>query len=224
MRTTQRKGDIAVAQAIARFTRMGYDVALPMTESASYDLIVDTDEGLKRVQVRYSGVKEVALRRIHSNSQGYVVKKTKDNAYDWLYVFKNTGVEYLIRQCLVGRTTITPTAEYLISEQSHSRPKPTLHENGFNKTKIVVNTLGDIPMSRSQARVALLNLEKFSFIIFDFDKVSMVGQAFADEIFRVFHQKYPTIKLEAINMNDAVKFMVDRVEGRNLRKNSEIFN
>jgi len=54
MRITQRKGDIAVSQAIARFTKMGYDVALPLTESAHYDLIVDTGRVLKRVQVRYS--------------------------------------------------------------------------------------------------------------------------------------------------------------------------
>jgi hypothetical protein len=40
MRQTQRKGDIAVAQAIATFTRMGYDVAVPLTESAPYDLVV----------------------------------------------------------------------------------------------------------------------------------------------------------------------------------------
>jgi len=114
MRTTQRKGDIAVSQAIARFTKMGYDVSIPLTESASYDLIVDTNEGLKRVQVRYSSVKEVALRRIHSNSKGYVVKKTKVNAYDWLYIFKSTGEEYLIKKCLANRNAITPTVDYLL--------------------------------------------------------------------------------------------------------------
>ena len=114
MRTTQRKGDIAVSRAIARFTTMGYDVALPLTESAAYDLIVDTREGLKRIQVRYCSVREVALRRIHSNSKGYVVKKTRANAYDWLYVFKNTGEEYLIKKCLENRNSIVPTAEYLI--------------------------------------------------------------------------------------------------------------
>ena len=114
MRTTQRKGDIAVSRAIARFTTMGYDVAIPFTESASYDLVIDTGEELKRVQVRYSSVKDVALRRIHSNSKGYVVKKTKPNAYDWLYVFKNTGEEYLIKKCLVNRNAIRPTQEYLL--------------------------------------------------------------------------------------------------------------
>jgi len=113
MRTTQRKGDIAVSQAIARFTRMGYDVALPLTESAAYDVIVDTGRGLKRVQVRYSSTKEVGLRRIHSNSKGYVVKKTKDKAYDWLYILKS-GEEYLIKRCLSHRNSIRPKSYHLL--------------------------------------------------------------------------------------------------------------
>ncbi len=114
MRTTQRKGDIAVAQAIARFTKMGFDVSIPVTESASYDLVVDVGKKLNKVQVRYSSTKEVALRRIHSNSKGYVVKKTKPHAYDWLYIFKDTGEEYLIKECLAGRNSIVPTLNYLI--------------------------------------------------------------------------------------------------------------
>ena len=114
MRTTQRKGDIAVSKAIARFTYMGYDVLLPITESAAYDLVIDVGGGLKRVQVRYSGAKEVPLRRIHSNSKGYVVKKTKENAYDWLYIYKDDGREFLIKQCLSNRNSIVPPFKYLI--------------------------------------------------------------------------------------------------------------
>jgi len=115
MRTTQRKGDIAVSRAISTFTKMGYDVALPFTESTAYDLIVDVSGKLKKVQVRYSSDKEVPLRRIHSNSNGYVIKKTKPGAYDWLYVLRDTGQEYLIKKCLINRTTITPGAEYLLN-------------------------------------------------------------------------------------------------------------
>jgi hypothetical protein len=37
-------------------------------------------------------------------------------------------------------------------------------------------------------------------------------EAFADEIFRVFQQRYANIKIIPINMVDPVKFMVDRVE------------
>jgi hypothetical protein len=43
VRTTQRKGDRAVATAIASFTSRGWDVSIPLTESAAYDLVVDRD-------------------------------------------------------------------------------------------------------------------------------------------------------------------------------------
>jgi hypothetical protein len=112
MRTTQRKGDIAVSQAIATFTKHGFDVSIPVTESAAYDLIIDTTEGLKRVQVRYCGSREVDLRRIHSNSQGYVIKKPIKNAYDWLYVLKNTGEEFLLKECRHNRRSFTPLPKY----------------------------------------------------------------------------------------------------------------
>ncbi|MDP3875331.1 MAG: group I intron-associated PD-(D/E)XK endonuclease [bacterium] len=112
MRLTQRKGDVAVAQAIARFTKLGYDVSLPITESAAYDLIIDDDGKLRKVQVRYCGAGDVDLRRIHSNSKGYVVKKTKNGAYDWLYIFYPDKGEYLIRECLVGRRSIKPTEKH----------------------------------------------------------------------------------------------------------------
>lgn len=116
-RETQRKGDIAVTQAIATFTRQGYDVSLPVTESAAYDLIIDTTTSLARVQVRYSSTPSVELRRIHSNSQGYVIKKTAVNAYDWLYVLYADGREYLIKECLNGRRSIKPTNRDLLKPE-----------------------------------------------------------------------------------------------------------
>lgn len=69
-----------------------------------------------------------------------------------------------------------------------------------------------------EARRILSGLEKFRVILFDYDKVPMVGQAFADEIYRVFHNKYPEIKIEEINMNDTVKFMVERTKTESLRR------
>ncbi len=108
MRTTQRKGDGAVAQAIASFTRAGCDVMIPLTESAPYDLVVDDGSGLYRVQVRYSTSGLVDLRRVHSNANGYVVKKIKTQVYDWLYVLTGSDHEYLLKECLIGRRSVTP--------------------------------------------------------------------------------------------------------------------
>lgn len=114
MRTTQRKGDIATTQAIATFTRLGYDVCLPVTESAAYDLVVELESKIVRVQVKFTSEQDVDLRNIHSNSKGYVVKKSKANSYDWLYVLKNDGKEYLIRECLEGRRSVRPKEADLI--------------------------------------------------------------------------------------------------------------
>jgi anti-sigma regulatory factor (Ser/Thr protein kinase) len=88
------------------------------------------------------------------------------------------------------------------------------NDYGFDKTEIRVKlyTVGGVHISRSQARRVLSGLEKFKIIVFDFDKVPTVGQAFADEVFRVFHNKYPQIKLEVENMDEGVKFMVKRAQ------------
>ncbi|MFH1462338.1 MAG: DUF4325 domain-containing protein [bacterium] len=91
-----------------------------------------------------------------------------------------------------------------------------LTELGFDKTEVKVKlfTMGTIYISRSQARRVVAGLNKFKSIILDFDKVPTVGQAFADEVFRVFAQNHPRIKIQAINTSKAVQFMIDRVDNR----------
>lgn len=88
-------------------------------------------------------------------------------------------------------------------------------EFAFNKTEIKVTLYasGDgIHVSRSQARRILEGLDKFESIILDFDKVPTIGQAFADEVFRVFKEKHPNIEIQPIHMDEAVRFMVERVD------------
>ncbi len=82
----------------------------------------------------------------------------------------------------------------------------------FDKTEVRVKlyTMGTIHVSRSQARRVLSGLEKFKSIVLDFDQVPNVGQAFADEIFRVFFSRYPDIQIQPVNMNETVQFMVQR--------------
>lgn len=84
----------------------------------------------------------------------------------------------------------------------------------FDKTEIRVRlfTMGTIYVSRSQARRILSGLEKFNTILLDFDHVPTVGQAFADEIFRVFKNTHQEIRIDTENMNEAVKFMVERAQ------------
>lgn len=82
----------------------------------------------------------------------------------------------------------------------------------FDKTEVLVRLYitGTIYVSRSQARRILLGLDQFKSIVLDFDRVPTIGQAFADEVFRVFKKAHPDIKITAINANEAVQFMIDR--------------
>lgn len=86
---------------------------------------------------------------------------------------------------------------------------------GFDKTEIRVKlfTSGGVHISRSQARRILEGLEKFKVIMLDYKDVPLVGQAFVDEIYRVFQNKHPDIVIQEENMSEGVQFMVERAKG-----------
>jgi len=87
-------------------------------------------------------------------------------------------------------------------------------EYGFDKTEVVVKLYeNDVDyVSRSQARRVLVGLDKFKKIVFDFKDISGIGQAFADEVFRVFQNRHQDISLEIKNANEAVEFMIERAK------------
>ena len=83
----------------------------------------------------------------------------------------------------------------------------------FNKTVIPVRLAqyeNEKLVSRSQAKRLLARIERFKHVIFDFDGVSAIGQAFADEIFRVYAQHHPDIVLLPVKMEPNVGKMVKR--------------
>jgi len=83
----------------------------------------------------------------------------------------------------------------------------------FNKTVIPVRLAqygNEKLVARSQAKRLLVRIERFQNVIFDFDGVSAIGQAFADEIFRVYAQSHPDIVLLPVKMEANVEKMVSR--------------
>lgn len=83
----------------------------------------------------------------------------------------------------------------------------------FSKTKVIVKLykMDTDYISRSQARRVVSGLDKFKVIILDFKNVKTAGQAFADEIFRVWQGHHPTIKIIFQNANENISFMINRV-------------
>lgn len=85
----------------------------------------------------------------------------------------------------------------------------------FNKTVVPVRLAqyGDERLvSRSQAKRLLARIDRFKVVIFDFSGVESVGQAFADELFRVFGNQHPDVKLMALNANENVNRMILRAK------------
>lgn len=85
---------------------------------------------------------------------------------------------------------------------------------GFTKTVVPVKLAlygDDKLVSRSQAKRLLARVDRFKIVIFDFQGVATIGQAFADEVFRVFALKHPEMQLTPVHATPAVKFMINRV-------------
>jgi anti-sigma regulatory factor (Ser/Thr protein kinase) len=85
----------------------------------------------------------------------------------------------------------------------------------FAKTVVPVRLArvgGENLVSRSQAKRLLQRVDRFRCVVFDFEGVTMIGQAFADEVFRVFANAHPDIELIPVHVVPEVQQMIRRAE------------
>jgi anti-sigma regulatory factor (Ser/Thr protein kinase)/DNA-binding transcriptional ArsR family regulator len=89
-------------------------------------------------------------------------------------------------------------------------------EYTFSRTIVPVKLAqheGERLVSRSQAKRLTMRFERFQTVVLDFTDVEEIGQAFADEVFRVFQQAHPGTQLIPANMAPGVENMVKRALG-----------
>lgn len=86
---------------------------------------------------------------------------------------------------------------------------------GFDKTVVPVRLAkigNENLVSRSQAKRLVARFEGFKTVLLDFQGVDEIGQAFADEIFRVFVASHPDVELTPVFASEAVKQMIARAQ------------
>ena len=96
-------------------------------------------------------------------------------------------------------------------------------DEGFVKTELKIeNTINikntvDIgyPVSRSQAKRLCSRFDEFKEVILDFDNISDIGQGYAHQLFVVFKNQHPDVKIKVKNANAEVQKMINHVAKSN---------
>lgn len=96
----------------------------------------------------------------------------------------------------------------------------TFHQifNQENKSvRIPVNLIrlkNELVNSREQAKQLLRNIRELDEIKFDFNKIDLIGPAFADELIRKTKQKNNSANIKWVNSNDTVDLLMSRAVDR----------
>jgi len=108
---SKTKGDWALSKAIAYFMEAGYEVLLPIGDKRPYDLVIEKDGKLQKVQCKYTshkskyGVYLAPLRVMGGNrSSGNTAKKYNKEDFDLLFVYTEMGSKYCIPFCDIEAT------------------------------------------------------------------------------------------------------------------------
>ena len=108
MAETKRKGDLAELRVACDLLKKGHRVAIPFGEDSDYDLVLDRDRTLERVQVKYVQSDGIVIHlrcRSHSLTNGKVraVKHYTAETIDWLAVYDlTTDACFYIPASLLG--------------------------------------------------------------------------------------------------------------------------
>jgi anti-sigma regulatory factor (Ser/Thr protein kinase) len=119
-----------------------------------------------------------------------------------------------------------PTVGTVVDMQIRSDARRTLQEVfgsyasedsdfGFARTHVPIRLAmyeGEQMLSRSQAKRILARVDRFREVILDFRGVTGIGQAFADEIFRVFAAEHPEVHMLPLFTTPEIDKMIARAK------------
>lgn len=116
--TWTKQGDVGESRAIYEYTRMGYTVSRTLFDSAKYDLIIDVNSILYKVQVKttthktVSGIYVAALKTCGGNRSFNTSRARDDSDYDILFVLADNGNCWSIPSNELPRTSVHLTSRF----------------------------------------------------------------------------------------------------------------
>lgn len=116
--TNKEKGNSGIGLAIAYFTTNGYIVSIPLNDTQDYDLIVDKNNILKRVQVKSTGCKtkygnyQVALKSC-GGTKGKTYKTIIEIEVELIFIVTESKRMYLIpKKIIKNKATLNLCSKY----------------------------------------------------------------------------------------------------------------
>lgn len=144
------------------------------------------------------------------DSNGLQFSHTENASHDWLiesnWLFSKGTKVYMKIALSSNRTTTEVFQQFMNAPEDYD----------FSKTIVPMKLAqwgNEHLISRSQAKRLIARFERFKLVILDFNGVEEIGQAFADELFRVYQLAHPAIDIQPINMTLQVERMWLRAVG-----------
>lgn len=116
--TNKDKGNSSLGIAIAYYASNGYIVSIPLNDTQDYDLVVDKDNSIKKVQVKSTGCKtkygnyQVALKSC-GGTKGKTYKTIIETNIDEVFIVtKDLEIYILPIEELKNKSTINICSKY----------------------------------------------------------------------------------------------------------------
>jgi anti-sigma regulatory factor (Ser/Thr protein kinase) len=139
-------------------------------------------------------------------SRGAYFEHAATRPVDWILPRDNSDSSTMVTMALDNNTdrTLKDVFDQYSSGDNYDFSKTVvpLRLARFGEEKLI---------SRSQAKRALTRVEKFKTVVFDFAGIEMIGQAFADEAFRVWARAHEDVECMVIDASPAVRKMIAAV-------------
>ena len=117
-KSNKEKGNAGLGIAIAYYSTNGYTVSIPLNDTQDYDLIVDKNNFLKKVQVKATSCKtkynkyQVALKSC-GGTKGETYKTIIDTKIDEVFIVTDTMEMFIIPiEEIKNKTTLNLCEKY----------------------------------------------------------------------------------------------------------------
>lgn len=216
--------------AVAHSEGKSAGIGLTLTAASVNVLVYDDGVGIFRKIKREFGLHD-EREAILELSKGKVTTDPEHHTGEGIFFTSRMFDEFSLRSGLLYFTHTEPSDDWLIeagadeavgtlvqmristrsgrtTKEVFNRYAAEADNYGFAKTHVPL-TLFRIGtenlVSRSQAKRVLARFDRFREVMLDFHGVDTIGQAFADEIFRVFRNQNPQVRIVWMNANDEVE-------------------